>query len=85
MTFEFKKEYPDGNIPLFEGEDGVRMLYDVYDGDKHCGEFKILSLGVSQIMRTCEMWKWDITKYSIKRKSDGATVWSGKESVDQST
>lgn len=75
---KFQKDYERiEDIPLFEGEDGERMLYDVYDGDRLCGEFKILSLGVSQIMRTCEMWKWDISKYTIRRKSNGEIVWSG--------
>lgn len=75
---KFKKEYENLNdVPLFDGEDGQKMLYDVYDGDRLCGEFKVLALGVAQILSTCELWKWDYKTYTIRRKSDGAVVWSG--------
>lgn len=77
---KFQKDYETINdIPLFEGEDGVVALYDVYNGDNPCGEFKILALGVSHIMRTCEMWKWDIKNFSIRRKSNGEVLWSGSD------
>lgn len=77
---KFQKDYDTiKDIPLFEGEDGVKHLYDVYKDDKPCGEFKILSLGVSHIIRTCELWKWDISQFSIRRKSDGEILWNGLE------
>lgn len=77
---KFQKEYDHWtDIPILEEEDGETILYDVYDGEKVCGSFKILALGISQIIRTCEMWNWDVKKFTIRRKSNGETLWSGLE------
>jgi hypothetical protein len=77
---KFQKDYETvRDIPIFEGEDGVKALYDVYKEDSICGEFKILALGVSHIIKTCEMWKWDISQFSIRRKSDGEILWQGSD------
>ena len=60
-----------------EDEDGITILYDVYKNDKKVGQFKVLSLGVAQIKRTCEMYNFPIESYKIKRISDGQVVWDG--------
>lgn len=65
------------DIPVLPEEDGETILYEVYDGDRQCGTFKILSLGIAQIARTCDIWKWDINRFSIKRIADGELMWSG--------
>jgi hypothetical protein len=77
---KIEKEYDNWrDIPILEEEDGDTILYDVYDGEKACGSFKILALGIAQVIRTCEMWHWDVKKFSIKRKSNGELLWSGLE------
>ena len=58
-------------------EDGKTILYEVLkDGVKN-GEFKVLSLGIEQIHRTCEEWNLDITRHQIRRISDGEIMWVG--------
>lgn len=58
-------------------EDGITILYEVFNLEKKCGDLKVLSLGIEQIARTCKQWEWNIANYKIKRISDGAIVWSG--------
>lgn len=60
-------------------EDGVTILYEVYNRGRRCGELKVLSLGIAQITRTCETWKWNIEDYEIKRILDGAIMWRGSD------
>lgn len=69
---------------MLDDEDGVTILYDVYKNDKKVGQFKVLSLGVAQIKRTCEMYNFSIESYKIKRISDDRVVWDGSV-VDHST
>jgi hypothetical protein len=61
-------------------EDGT-IQYEVYRYGKKCGEFKVLSLGIEQIRRTCEAWDLEISAYQIQRISDKQVVWDGR-SID---
>lgn len=63
-------------------EDGKTILYDVYKNGEKIGEFKILSLGIEQIKRTCETWNFNIADYQVRRIYDDVIVWNG--SINQS-
>jgi hypothetical protein len=59
-------------------EDGKTILYEVYKHGKKNGEFKVLSLGIEQIKRTCETWDLEISDYQVRRINDGEVVWDGR-------
>lgn len=60
-------------------EDGITIVYEVFNKGNKCGELKVLSLGITQIVTTCEQWQWNVKDYEIRRISDGATVWRGAD------
>lgn len=60
-------------------EDGKTIVYEVYKHSNKIGEFKILSLGIEQIRRTCETWNFNISDYEIRRIYDGEVVWKGDQ------
>jgi hypothetical protein len=66
-------------------EDGKTILYEVYKNGKKNGEFKVLSLGIEQILRTCKTWQLNPSDYQIKRISDDEVVWDGRLDVRSST
>jgi hypothetical protein len=58
-------------------EDGKTILYEVFKNGIKNGEFKVLSLGIEQIRRTCNQWNFRIGDYEIRRIADGEIVWRG--------
>ena len=68
-------------------EDGKTILYEVFKDGRKNGEFKVLSLGIEQIKRTCETWNLEISSYQIRRIKDRKVMWDGRlpdESIDRS-
>lgn len=64
-------------------EDGKTILYEVFRDGRKIGEFKVLSLGIEQIKRTCKAWGLALSAYQIQRISDRQVVWDGREdSID---
>lgn len=59
-------------------EDGKTILYEVFKDGRKNGEFKVLSLGIEQIKRTCAVWNLEISAYQVRRISDGEVVWDGR-------
>ena len=59
-------------------EDGKTILYTVLRDSAKAGEFKVLSLGIEQIKRTCEIWELDLYRYQIVRNDTGEIVWDGR-------
>ena len=69
-------------------EDGTTILYEVFRDGVNNGEFKVLSLGIEQIKRTCELWDLPITSYQIRRIHDRKVMWDGRlpdKLIDSST
>lgn len=66
-------------------EDGRTILYEVYKNGKKNGEFKVLTLGIEQILRTCKTWECDPSNYQIRRIIDDQVVWDGKLCKREST
>ena len=64
-------------------EDGKTIFYTVFKDGAKAGEFKVLSLGIAQIERTCDVWGLDIFRYQIRRNDTSEVVWDGR-SVDSS-
>lgn len=64
-------------------EDGKTILYTVFKDGAKAGEFKVLSLGIEQIKRTCDVWGLEIFRYQIIRNDTREVVWDGR-SVDSS-
>lgn len=64
-------------------EDGKTILYTVLRDSAKAGEFKVLSLGIEQIKRTCEIWELDLYRYQIVRNDTGEIVWDGR--LDESS
>jgi hypothetical protein len=59
-------------------EDGKTIFYTVLKDGAIAGEFKVLSLGIEQIKRTCDVWELDIYRYQIVRNDTGEIVWDGR-------
>ena len=59
-------------------EDGKTIFYTVLKDGAKCGEFKVLSLGIEQIKRTCDAWGLDILRYQIIRNDTREVVWDGR-------
>ena len=60
-------------------EDGKTIFYTVFKDGAKTGEFKVLSLGIEQIKRTCDVWGLDIYRYQIVRNDNGEVVWDGRD------
>ena len=60
-------------------EDGKTILYEVFKDGRKNGEFKVLSLGIEQIIRTCDVWGLDIFRYQIVRNDTKEVVWDGRD------
>jgi hypothetical protein len=60
-------------------EDGKTIMYEVFKQGVKNGEFKVLSLGIEQIRRTCDVWNLEISDYQIRRINDGQVVWDGRD------
>lgn len=65
-------------------EDGKTIFYTVLRDGAKAGEFKVLSLGIEQIKRTCDVWALDIFRYQIVRNDTREVVWDGR-SIDSSS
>jgi hypothetical protein len=65
-------------------EDGKTIFYTVLRDGSKSGEFKVLSLGIEQIKRTCDVWGLDIFRYQIIRNDTREVVWDGR-SVDSAS
>jgi hypothetical protein len=59
-------------------EDGKTIFYTVFRDGAKAGEFKVLSLGIEQIKRTCDVWGLDIFRYQIIRNDTREVVWDGR-------
>jgi hypothetical protein len=59
-------------------EDGKTIFYTVLKDGAKVGEFKVLSLGIEQIKRTCDAWQLDLFRYQIVRNDSGEVVWDGR-------
>ena len=59
-------------------EDGKTIFCTVFKDGAKAGEFKVLSLGIEQIKRTCDVWGLDIYRYQIVRNDSGEVVWDGR-------
>lgn len=66
-------------------EDGKTIFYTVLRDGAKAGEFKVLSLGIEQIKRTCEVWELDLYRYRIVRNDNGEVVWDGRLDESSST
>jgi hypothetical protein len=80
--------YRRTSVLLFVGEnmeeDGKTIFYTVLKDGAKAGEFKVLSLGIEQIKRTCDVWGLDIFRYQIVRNDTREVVWDGR-SIDSSS